>query len=532
MTPREPDFDQYTPQRLAELVAQTPPSGKQRSILLLALVATFGSLLFGYDTGVIAGALPYLYLPATAGGLGINSFEEGLVGGVLAIGAAFGAIIGGQLSDRYGRRHNLLLLAFVFVVGTIGCTLAPNIWILYFFRFVLGFAVGGASASVPNYLAETAPRRFRGPLVAVDQFVIVGGQLLAYSVNAAIARTTGGPQATVASDPSGTYPPGTVESWDILQHLSGLSVSAGNGDAWRWMLVVATLPAIALWVGMRMMPESSRWYAANLRIPEAIGALKRIRDEGTDDLTAEVQEMVEVQRQVASTAKWGLPKIWNTRWTRHLLVIGLVLGCIDQFTGINTAMYYLPKILVSAGFSTTDSITLNVVTGAVSLAGSGVGFYLVHRFARRHVAIYQESGIVLFLGALAITFGVLIVPYLQADGEIVGAPAFAPILVLILVSAFVFVKQSGTVVWIMISELFPAKARGLSIGMAVGALWIANAVVTFIFPPLMEFAGPTLTYALFAGINVLSLLFYLLVVPETKYHSLEELELRFERAYS
>ncbi len=169
-------------EELQRLVETTPAAGKKRSIALLAAVATFGSLLFGYDTGVIAGALPYMYMPGTAGGLGLNEFDEGLVGAFLAVGAAFGAILGGRLSDRYGRRHNILLLAAIFLVGTIGCTLSPNIPILLVFRFVLGWAVGGASATVPIYLSESAPTRVRGQLVALDQFMIVFGQLLAYSM--------------------------------------------------------------------------------------------------------------------------------------------------------------------------------------------------------------------------------------------------------------------------------------------------------------------------------------------------------------
>ncbi|MFC2620548.1 MAG: MFS transporter, partial [Pauljensenia sp.] len=174
-----------TDRELRDLMESTPPSGPTRSVKLLAAVATFGSLLFGYDTGVIAGALPYMYMPRVAGGLGINEFEEGLVGGVLAIGAALGAIVGGRFSDRRGRRQGILLLALIFIVGTIGCTLSPNIHLLLVFRFVLGIAVGGASATVPIYLSESAPTRMRGGLVALDQFMIVAGQFLAYSMNAA-----------------------------------------------------------------------------------------------------------------------------------------------------------------------------------------------------------------------------------------------------------------------------------------------------------------------------------------------------------
>ena len=243
---------------LSALVEATPASGPRRSIALLATVATFGSLLFGYDTGVIAGALPYMYMPSVAGGLGINEFEEGLVGGVLAIGAAIGAIGAGRLSDRNGRRHNILLLAVVFIVGTIGCTVAPNIWVLYLFRFVLGLAVGGASATVPIYLSESAPTRMRGALVALDQFMIVFGQLLAYSMNAALSHAHGGPRVLVSADPSGTLTPGQWYSWDEVSRVATAVVSEGDGSAWRWMLVLATIPAVLLWVGMRLMPESGR----------------------------------------------------------------------------------------------------------------------------------------------------------------------------------------------------------------------------------------------------------------------------------
>lgn len=144
-------------ERLEELVKTTPASGKKRSLGLIALVATLGSLLFGYDTGVISGALPYMYLPHAAGGLGLTTAEEGWIGGLLCLGAALGASVGGKLSDKYGRRHNITLLAIIFFFGAVGCALSVNIWMLYVFRVILGFAVGGASATVPVFLGETAP---------------------------------------------------------------------------------------------------------------------------------------------------------------------------------------------------------------------------------------------------------------------------------------------------------------------------------------------------------------------------------------
>jgi len=528
----------YSREKLQELVDKTPPSGKKRSLGLIALVATLGSLLFGYDTGVISGALPYMYLPTDAGGLALKTWEEGLVGTFLCIGAALGASVGGKLSDKYGRRHNITMLAVVFLVGALGCTISPNIWILYFFRIILGFAVGGASATVPVFLGETAPKRIRGTLVAVDQMMIVFGQFLAYSMNAILAQVHGGPEATMGNDVVNSAGEtvaraGETVSWETVQNLANVVVTSGNGMTWRYMLVLASIPAIALWIGIRLMPESSRWYVANLRIPEAIGSLKRVRNEAKDGPIAdEVDEMLEIQRKEANQEKWKLSQIWNTKWTRRLLIIGIILGLADQMTGINTAMYYTPKVLSAAGLPMSDAISLNVVSGGVSFIGSAVGLWMVTKFARRHVGIYQETSIVISLSLLAAVFFFLIQPFQNEDGDIIGAPTFAPFLVLIIVSLFVFAKQSGTVTWVLVAEIFPSKIRGTAMGLAVGALWIANAIVSAVFPIMMEGLGGALTYLIFALVNVLSLIFYIKFVPETKYDSLEELEERFEKEYS
>lgn len=539
-----------TPEAMKQAVDDTPPSGKRRGILAIAGVATLGSLLFGYDTGVISGALPYMYMPYGAKGLQLSSFEEGAVGGTLLIGAALGALIGARLSDRHGRRHNITMLAILFLLGALGTALAPNVWVMYVFRVILGFAVGGASATVPVYLAETAPKRVRGSIVAIDQMMIVTGQLLAFAMNAAISKALGGPEINVVSTPAQSYGVTTgLQSFDNIsrlqtskggpldpaayhQFLNELTVSTGNGEIWRYMLVLCSLPAIALWIGIRMMPESSRWYAANLRIAEAIGALKRVRDERHDDVADEVNEMLEVQRSEAEQEKWSLVQILKIKWARKLLYIGIVLGLADQLTGINTAMYYTPKILSAAGVPMEDAISLNVVSGAISFIGSAFGLWLVARFARRHVGMYQELGITISLAAMACVFGFFISPYLNEDGNIEGAPNFAPWLVLAIICLFVFIKQSGTVTWVLVSEIYPAAVRGTALGIAVATLWLANAVVSIAFPPLMENVGGAGTYAIFAAINFLSFLFYWKVVPETKFHSLEELELKFKEDYS
>ena len=237
-------------EQMQKAVDKTPPSGKHRGVVAIAAVATLGSLLFGYDTGVISGALPYMYMPDGASGLALTSLEEGGISGVLLIGAAVGALIGGLLSDKYGRRHNITLLAILFFFGACGNAFSPNVWIMYIFRFILGFAVGGASATVPVYLAETAPKRIRGSIVALDQLMIVTGQLLAFTINAIINSMSGGPKLTITADPSGTLDPSLLGhdiSFDVLSKmqtsqggnlepaayhafLEQLQVSAGNGD--------------------------------------------------------------------------------------------------------------------------------------------------------------------------------------------------------------------------------------------------------------------------------------------------------------
>ena len=309
--PHTPTIDDYTPDRVRELVEKTPASGAKRSLGAIAAIATLGSLLFGYDTGVVAGALPYMYMPGGAGGLNMTTFEEGWVGGLLCIGAAAGAFFGGRLSDRFGRRHNITLLAIIFLFGAIGCAIAPNIWVLYLARIILGFAVGGASATVPVFLSETAPKRLRGFLVATDQMMIVFGQFLAFSMNAVIAHMQGGPTVTLtgdAVDASGHVlgHAGTSVAWETVQAAVNIAdvAGTGNGLTWRYMLVLCSLPAIALWIGIRTVPESSRWYAANLRIVEAIGSLKRVRDEKKDDVAGEINEMLDVQRAESAQEKW------------------------------------------------------------------------------------------------------------------------------------------------------------------------------------------------------------------------------------
>ncbi|MCL3777610.1 MULTISPECIES: MFS transporter [unclassified Actinomyces] len=538
---------ELTRAEIDDLVATTPPSGKRRSVGFVALVATLGSLLFGYDTGVISGALPYMYLPHDGGGLHLNSLEEGLVGGTLLIGCALGAFFGGQLSDRYGRRHNIMLLAVIFFLGALGCTVSPSIWVLYVFRFILGCAVGGASATVPVYLAETAPKSIRGTLVGIDQLMIVTGQFLAFAMNALIANIQGGPHVTVTSVAEGTtvlvdgvetaVQAGQTYDWDVLRSVSetaGLMVSDGNGDTWRYMLVICTLPAVALWLGMRAMPESSRWHAANRRYVEAVADLQRVR-RPTDDVAGEIDEMIEVNRRETTSERWTLSQTFRTRWTRRILVIGVLIGVFNQTTGVNTMMYYAPKVLQTAGFGTQAAITLNVLTGLASVIGSACGLWLLARFSRRAVLLGGTIGLTVMLWVMTCVFLFGINPHLSASGDVLESmPALVPYLVIVVIVVYMLFMQAGNApaTWVLMGELFPAKIRGAAMGFAVLCLWIMNAVITFVFPTMMSALGPVLTYMIFAVVNVIAIIYMWRKVPETKYHSLEELEERLEKQFS
>lgn len=537
-----------THDEMEEAVRTTAASGKRRSIGFIAFVATLGSFLFGYDTGVISGALPYMYMPHAAGGLHLTAAEEGWVGGTLLLGAAFGALIGGRLSDRYGRRHNILLLALVFFVGALGTAFSPSVWVMYPFRFILGFAVGGASATVPVYLSETAPRRIRGTIVAIDQVMILTGQLMAYTFNAGINGYYRGPRLDIVSDPAGRLEPGMQPFDNVLafaashggdlssaqwfDYVSRLVVEGGNGSGWRIMLLVCSIPAIALWLGMRLMPESPRWYANNQRFYEAIGSLKRVRDPERDgSIAAELSEMVAANEDARHQKKGTFRDIFATPWLRKLFLVGCFLAITNQTTGVNTVMYYAPKVLQYAGMGTSAAITAQVSVGVTGVLGGLVGLWLMGRFARRKILITCLFSVFITLGAIALIFQVMIQPALDGHGR---PPGWAPLVILAMMGLFMLIVNGGNgpVVWTMLGEMFPSYVRGIANGAAVFILWVVNAVITFTFPPMMEALGGATTYGIYAALNLVFGFVLLKVMPETSGKSLEEIEVDMEQRYS
>ena len=455
--------------------------GSQNSFLrTIILVSTFGGLLFGYDTGVINGALPYM---AQADQLNLNSFTEGLVASSLLFGAALGAMFGGRLSDDNGRRKNILYLAVLFFIATLGCTLAPNVTVMIIFRFLLGLAVGGASVTVPTYLAEMSPAEKRGRMVTQNELMIVSGQLLAFIFNA------------------------------ILGNIMG-----NTSHVWRYMLVIATLPAVFLFLGMLRVPESPRWLVSKGKNVEALQVLQQIRE-----AKRAKSELIEIQ--VACTREEGIEratfKDLNVPWVRRIVFLGVGIAVVQQITGVNSIMYYGTEILKDAGFETRAALIGNIANGAISVLATFVGIWLLGQVGRKPM---------LLTGLIGTTISLLLIGVFSLVLE--GSTSL-PYVVLILTVTFLAFQQGAIspVTWLMLSEIFPLRLRGIGMGATVFCLWIVNFLIGLMFPILLDKVGLAATFFVFVALGLGAITFVKKCLPETKGLTLEQLEHKF-RTYN
>lgn len=437
----------------------------------------FGGLLFGYDTGVVNGALPYM---AASDQLNLTPVTEGLVASSLTFGAAFGAIIGGQFSDKKGRRKLIMYLAVMFFIATIGCSIAPNIEVMVISRVLLGLAVGGASVTVPAYLSEMSPANRRGRMVTMNELMIVTGQLMAFTFNAILATTFGD-----------------------VSHI------------WRYMLVIATLPAVILWFGMLVMPESPRWLASKGRFGEALAVLLQVREkEEAHEEIEEIKQHLE-EEDAIQKARW---KDLSIPWIRRIVFIGIGIAVVQQITGVNSIMYYGTQILKNAGFGTQAAIVGNIANGVISVAATFVGIWLLGKIGRRPM---------LTIGLIGTTSALTLIGIFS---YVLEGSAALPYVVLSLTVTFLAFQQGAIspVTWLMLSEIFPLKLRGLGMGVTVFCLWITNFLVGFSFPILLDAFGLSNTFFMFAVLGIGAIIFVRKVLPETKGYSLEQLEYFFK----
>jgi len=443
--------------------------GPGGAVIWLAAITALGGLLFGYDTGVVSGALLFLHDSFPH----ISSVQKELVTSLLLVGAAIGAIGAGRVADRIGRRPTILITAVVFVVGVLAAAFSPVFAVLLVARVVIGLAVGSASMVVPMYIGEAAPPRFRGALVSFNQLAITSGILVSYLVDYGLA---------------------------------------GSKD-WRLMFGLASIPAILLFVGTLTQAESPSWLVTHDREDDARRVLSRLRHAGAvDDELASMKEGA--QRQSVSAREMLSPRL------RGALTLGVLLAVFQQITGINTVIYYAPTLLNSAGLGSSAALLANVVNGVVNVGMTLVAIWLLDRVGRRTLLITGTCGMAVGLLVIALVFMV-------GGSNLTGSAAIVAIIALFFYTGS-FAIGLGPVFWLLISEIYPARVRASAMSVATFANWAANFVVTVSFLTLLNAINGDGTFFLFTFLTLVAVVYFWRRVPETKGLRLEDISAQIE----
>jgi SP family galactose:H+ symporter-like MFS transporter len=444
---------------------------RRRFVNIAATITATGGLLFGYDTGVISGALLFIKQDFSP----LSPFLQGIIVSFLLVGAVVGALSGGPLSDRIGRRPTALLAAIIFGTGALAVALAPTVSFIIFGRFLLGLGVGLASMIVPLYIAEIAPADRRGALVSLNQLMITIGILLSYIVGVIFTPVEG----------------------------------------WRYMFGVALIPALILGIGMFTLPESPRWLFEHGRLEKARAVLARSRS--PEEIDKELQEMEEIKALEQEQAGVSYRELLAP-FVRPALIIGIGLAIFQQITGINTVIYYAPTILQGVGFSEGGAIAATAVgVGLVNVGFTILAVRIIDRAGRRPLLIIGLIGMIVSLALLGLVFAI---------GSTSGAAGLLATVCLGLYIAS-FAISLGPVFWLMISEIYPLRIRGTAMSVASIANWGSNWIVALTFPVLLATLGGAGSFWLFAALGIVAWLFVYFRVPETKGRTLEEIEASF-----
>ncbi|MBS1876552.1 MAG: sugar porter family MFS transporter [Acidobacteria bacterium] len=445
------------------VASETADRGSALYVYLSAVVAATSGLLFGFDIAVINGAIIYLREQ-----LHLTEVQTEVAASALLFGCIFGASAAGWLSDRFGRRRVLMISAVLFAVSAFGAALPRTLEEFIVARFIGGLAIGAASVLAPLYIAEVAPARNRGQLVAMNQMAIVSGILLAYLVN-----------------------------W-------GLSFVGAAG--WRWMFGAAAAPSIAFFVALFFVPESPRWLVENSRSAEALAVLTKVNGASTG-----ARELRQIEDAVAvetgSMAELLQPGLRRPFW------IAVSLAILQQVTGINTVLFYGSVIFKEqvGSHSESSAIFANVIVGLVNFLVTIVAMGVIDRLGRRFLLMFSSGVMALCQVALGAAF-------------LLHPPPSWLVLTAMLFCVAAFAIGLGPGFWVLLAEIFPTRIRGRAMSIATICLWGACTLLTMTFLTLVNLMSATGAFSIYAGMCVLTFFIVWRWVPETKGRSLEEIE--------
>ncbi len=435
----------------------------QRLVYLATAISALGGMLFGYDIGVISGAILFIKTDFS-----LSPGAEEIVVSAVLLGSLVGAIAGGIIADRLGRRKLSIVTAAIFGVGAIGAALAPDTGWLIAARLVAGTAIGVASFVAPLYISEIAPVAIRGKLVSVNQVALTSGIVISYLVDYAFA----------------------------------------DAQAWRWMFALAVIPAAAFGIGLMFIPDSPRWLVGRGRIDEALAVLKRIRSPDDAD-----RELKEIQSGVAQQ-KGHWSELLDPL-LRPAMVVGIGLAIAQQITGINTVIYYAPTIFKFAGLSSASgAILASVGVGVINVVFTLVAMQMIDKVGRRPLLLVSLAGMAVGLVVLGLAFALP-----QLSGSL-GWIAVGSLMIYV----GAFAVGLGPVFWLMLSEIYPLTIRGRAMSVGTVANWAANLMVALSFLTLTQVLGESVTFWLYGAVTLGSWVFAYVLVPETKGKTLEQIE--------
>ncbi len=458
---------------MSETATITKSEGSGRYIYFVSIVAALGGLLFGYDTAVIAGAIGFIETKFQ-----LSPAMTGWAASSAIWGCVAGALSAGYISDRWGRKKVLIVTAILFAISAIGSAIPENLTQFVLARFIGGVGVGAASMLSPMYISEVAPASKRGMLVTLYQLAIVLGINLIYFVNLEIA---------------------------------GMGDDSWNTEyGWRYMLGSETIPAVLFMITLFFVPESPRWLAGKGRDKEAMNVLEKVNGEEKARLV--MQEVKATLREEKGTIReLFAPGL------RTAMIVGMFLAMFSQITGINAIIYYAPEIFKSVGFGTDSALLQTVIIGITNTVFTFVAIRFIDRAGRRKLLLWGVSGMILCLTGVGIVFWF----------DLSSGP-----LLLFFILGFIasFASSLGPIPWVIISEIFPTKTRGIAMSFATFTLWIGVVLVTQLTPVLLDSLGGAITFWIFAGNAILLLIFTYRMIPETKGKTLEEIEHQWKAA--